>query len=241
VTRPDDAPDAALAQSVFEELGRLSFAEHSLESFLQRVTDAAAGVLPGRPSASVTVLRRGAPSTVAASDPLAAVLDEAQYRAGGGPCVEAATTGGPAEVPDTAAEQRWPAFAALAAEHGFGSVLSHPLPPHEELSAALNIYSPRPHATNEHSRALVARFAAYAAVPVSNLYLYRSAVERAEHLQVALDSRSVIDQAKGILMERFTLTADQAFQALAQVSMENNVRVREVAQRFVANGDLPGR
>src|SRR5690349_2736280 len=73
VTRPDDAPDAALAQSVFEELGRLSFAEHSLESFLQRVTDAAAGVLPGRPSASVTVLRRGAPSTVAASDPLAAV------------------------------------------------------------------------------------------------------------------------------------------------------------------------
>ena len=239
MTRPDHDPDAALAQLVFEELGRLTFAEHSLESFLQQVTDAAARVLPDRPSASVTVLRRAIPSTVAASDPLAVVLDEAQYRAGGGPCLEAATTGSPAEVVDTAAERRWAEFAALAAGHGFGSVFSYPLPPHEQLSAGLNIYSPRPRAADERTRALVARFAAYAVVPVSNMYLYRSAVERAEHLQVALDSRSVIDQAKGILMERFKLTADQAFQALARVSMERNVRVREVAQRFVETGDLP--
>jgi GAF domain-containing protein len=239
VTRPEE-PDAALTQSAFEELGRLSFAEHSLSSFLQQVTDAAARVLPGRPSASVTVLRKNGPSTVAASDPLAVALDEVQYREGDGPCVEAATTGLPAEVPDTAADRRWPVFAAVAAEHGCGSVFSYPLPPHEQLSAGLNIYSPRPHATDERTRALVARFAAYAVVAVSNMYLYRSAVERAEHLQVALDSRSVIDQAKGILMERFKLTADQAFQALARVSMEHNVRVREVAQRFVESGDLPG-
>jgi GAF domain-containing protein len=240
VTRPDQEPDADLAQSVFEELGRLSFAEHSLESFLQQVTDAAARVLPGRPLASVTVIRKRGPSTAAASDPLAVALDEVQYRAGDGPCVEAATTGRPAEVPDTAAERRGTALAATAAEHGFGSVLSHPLPAHEQLSAGLNIYSPRPHATDEHTRALVARFAAYAAVPVSNMYLYRSAVERAEHLQVALDSRIVIDQAKGVLMERFKLTPDQAFQALARISMEHNVRVREVAQRFVESGELPG-
>lgn len=236
--RPDNDPTAP-AQSVFEELGRLSFAEHSLDSVLQKVTDAAARVLPGRPSASVTVLRKGGPATVAASDPLAAALDEVQYRTGGGPCVEAAGTGLPVEVRDTADEQRWPEFALRAAEQGCGSVFSHPLPPHEELSAGLNIYWPGPYATDEHTRALIARFADYAVVPVSNMYLYRNAVERAEHLQVALDSRSVIDQAKGILMERFKLTADQAFQAIARVSMERNIRVREVAQRFVESGDLP--
>lgn len=239
MTRPDERPDAALVQPAFDELGRLSFAEHSLESFLQKVTDAAARVLPGRPSASVTVLRAAGPSTVAASDPLARALDTAQYRLGEGPCVAAASTGLAAEVPDTGAEQRWAAFAALAAEQGFGSVLSHPLPPHEQLSASLNIYSPQPHATDDHTRALVARVAAYAVVAVSNMYLYRSALERAEHLQVALDSRSIIDQAKGILMERFKLTPDQAFQALARVSMEHNVRVREVAERFVESGELP--
>jgi AmiR/NasT family two-component response regulator len=75
-------------------------------------------------------------------------------------------------------------------------------------------------------------------VPVSNMYLYESAVVRAEHLAAALDSRAVIDQAKGVLMERFKLTPDQAFQALTRVSMETNTKVREVAERFVATGEL---
>jgi AmiR/NasT family two-component response regulator len=70
------------------------------------------------------------------------------------------------------------------------------------------------------------------------MYLYESAVERAGHLQTALDSRAVIDQAKGILMERFKLTADQAFQALTRVSMESNTKVRDVAERFVGTGQL---
>jgi AmiR/NasT family two-component response regulator len=70
------------------------------------------------------------------------------------------------------------------------------------------------------------------------MYLYESAVERAGHLQAALDSRAVIDQAKGILMERFKMTADQAFQALARISMESNTKVREVAQRIVDTGEF---
>lgn len=78
-------------------------------------------------------------------------------------------------------------------------------------------------------------------MPVSNTYLYEAAVAQAEHLQTALDSRAVIDQAKGILMERFKLTPDAAFQALTRVSMETNTKVRDVATRFVATGELrPG-
>lgn len=85
---------------------------------------------------------------------------------------------------------------------------------------------------------LVTRLATYAVGPVSNMYLYESAVERAEHLQAALESRAVIDQAKGIVMERYKLTADQAFQILARLSMERNVKLRDIATRVVHTGEL---
>jgi GAF domain-containing protein len=239
VSRPE--PDDEMVRSAFEDLGRLSFAEHSLESLLQRVTDAASQVLPGRPLASVTVLRQGRFTTAAASDRLATDLDALQYREGAGPCVDAATNGRPVELPDVRADGRWPGFAAAAVERGVLSVRSHPLPVREQVRGGLNLYADAPRAGDERTERLIARLADYAVVPVSNMYLYRSAVERAEHLEVALDSRGTIDQAKGILMERYKLTADQAFQALARVSMERNVRVREVADRLVRTGEFPQR
>jgi AmiR/NasT family two-component response regulator len=107
------------------------------------------------------------------------------------------------------------------------------------VSGALNVYGREFPLPDRRSIDAVARVAALAVVPVANRYLYESAVERAAHLQTALDSRAVIDQAKGILMERFKLTADQAFQVLTRVSMETNTKVRDVAERFVRTGVLP--
>jgi hypothetical protein len=118
-------------------------------------------------------------------------------------------------------------------------VLSFPLPVRDQVTGALNVYSRESPLRDRHTLDAVARFAGYAVVPVSNMYLYESAVERAAHLETALDTRGVIDQAKGILMERFRMTADQAFQALTRVSMETNTKVRDVAERFVGTGDLP--
>jgi len=237
VTRPN-APDTDVAQLALDELGRISFAEHSLQSVLQKVTDLTARVLPGEPVTSVTIVTANRASTVAASAPLARELDEAQYTQGTGPCLEAATTGVVVEVPDTDNELRWGPFPKLAAERGCRSMLSFPLPPQELISGGLNVYARSTRPLDERTRQLAARFAAYAVVPVSNMYLYQSAVERAEHLRAALDSRAVIDQAKGILMERYKLSADQAFTALAQVSMESNRKVRDVAERFVETGEL---
>jgi hypothetical protein len=236
VTRPDPRPDDV--QSVFEELGRISFAEHSLQSLVQHVTDVAAQVIPGEPVTSVTILTDGRPRTIAASGPLAEDLDDTQYRLGAGPCLSAATTGRVAEVPDTSADTRWPQFSREAAERGCTRIMSVPLPVQELMPGGLNVYLRGARPEDESAMALATRFAGYAVVPVSNMYLYTSAVQRADHLQAALDSRAAIDQAKGILMERFKLTADQAFQALARVSMETNLKVREVAERFVRTGDL---
>ncbi len=235
---PDD--DAVAVQPAFDELGRLSFAEHSLETVLQRVTALAAGVLPGEPVISVTILGDTRPSTVAASGDLAQDLDELQYRLGSGPCLTAASTGRPAEIVDTRSAGEWAQFAAEAAAAGCGSVLSYPLPVREKAAGALNVYARQFTVSDRRTRALVSRFADYAVVPVSNMYLYETAVERAEHLAAALDSRAVIDQAKGVLMERFKLTPDQAFQALTKVSMETNTKVRDIAERFVRTGELPG-
>ena len=239
MTSPDaDGQDAANVRSAFDELGRITLAEHSLESVVRTVTELTARVLPGEPTASVTILRGGRASTVASSGSLALELDEEQYRLGAGPCLSAAATGQPSEIADTRTDQQWPEFAALAAEAGCDSMVSYPLPGQERVSGALNVYARQLTTADQRTRDLLARLTAYAVVPVSNMYLYEAAVERAEHLQSALDSRAVIDQAKGILMERFRLTPDAAFQALTRVSMETNTKVRDVAMRFVGSGEF---
>jgi len=240
VTRPTaPGPDGDLVQVAFDELGRLSFAEHSLASVLQKVTDLAARVLPGEPATSVTIVSEGRSATVASSDPLALELDQVQYAQGSGPCLEAALTGQLTELLDTRNEQRWGSFPQIAAGRGCRGLLSFPLPPQELITGGLNVYARTAQPLDDRTREVAERFAAYAVVPVSNMYLYESAVERAEHLRTALDSRAVIDQAKGILMERHKLSADQAFGTLAQLSMAHNTKVRDIAERFVHTGELP--
>ena len=236
VTRPDD--ESAVVQSALDELARLSFAAESLESVLTRVTELATRVLPGQPLASLTILSGSRPSTVAASDELAVSLDEFQYRTGAGPCLAAASTGRQAGIPDTRSDPTWPEFAAEVAARGFDSVLSYPLPVQDRVSGALNLYARQIDDSGSRTSTLVSRLAACAVGPVSNMYLYESAVERADHLHAALESRAVIDQAKGILMERFKVTADQAFQMLARRSMERNVKLRDLAARLVHTGEL---
>ena len=78
-----------------------------------------------------------------------------------------------------------------------------------------------------------------AAVPVTNVWLYEESVRTVENLRVALETRAVIEQAKGILMERLKITADQAFDALARTSNDTNTKLREVAQAVVDTGQIP--
>jgi GAF domain-containing protein len=236
VTHPDDD---FVVPPVFEELGRVVVAEQSLDAVLQTVAVLAGQILPGEPVVSVTVVDPDRPSTVASSGDLAVRLDAVQYRLGDGPCLSAATTGRRSAIVDTRRADAWPEFAGEAAAAGVGSVLSFPLPMRGKARGALNVYDADV-AVDERRHTLVSRLADHAVVPVANTFLYESAAERAEHLAAALESRAVIDQAKGILMERFKLTADQAFQALARVSMRTNTKVRDIAERLVRTGELSG-
>jgi GAF domain-containing protein len=142
------------------------------------------------------------------------------------------------EVEDTRTDDRWPDYLTVAVEQGCLSSLSLPLPLHEAVSGGLNVYARDAGAFDEASREFARRFASYAAVVAGNMVVYESALDRARNLEAAMASRAVIDQAKGILMERFKLTPDQAFQALTHVSMQSNTKVRDVAARFVETGEL---
>jgi GAF domain-containing protein len=212
-----------------------------MEELLQTVVGLTKTVMPGPVEASVSLLVKDSPSTVASTGQLASDLDETQYDRDDGPCLHAARTGELTEIADTRTDSRWPDYMPRAAEQGNLSSLSVPLAIDEEeqMSGALNVYSREPHAFDEDSRSAATKFAPYAAVAAGNLHAYRSAVDRADDLQAALATRGVIDRAKGILMDRHELTADQAFHVLARKSMKTGRKVYAVAWDLVHTGQLP--
>ena len=234
-------PQPANAAEALERLGRLSLRELTMESLLQTVADLVKTVLPGNPEASVSLLVKGHPTTVVSTGQLAVDVDESQYESGHGPCLHAARTGELVEVADTRTDSRWPDYMPRAAERGALSSVSVPLAIDldEEVSGALNIYGREADAFDEDARAAAVRFGPYAAVAAGNLHAYQSARDMADNLQAALESRAVIDQAKGVLIERFRLTPDQAFQRLAEVSMHANRKLRDIADDLVRTGVLP--
>ena len=228
------------AARALEELGRLAFHEQSVESFLQRVVELTNVAMPGQGEVSITILTADRPATAAFTGPLARDCDENQYGHGYGPCLHAAVSGELTEIADNRSERRWPDYSQEAAARGALSSLSVPLPVGQRGKAALNIYNRAANAFGDEDRAAAIRFASYAGVAVSNMFAYQDARQLADNLQAALESRATIDQAKGILMERHRLTADQAFQMLAQASMQTNTKLRDVADELVRTGVLPG-
>ena len=131
----------------------------------------------------------------------------------------------------------WPEVAHALADCGCDGLWSHPLAVGPPLAASLNLYVQAGGPPEE--RAAAAAVAVHAAVPVANAWLYAEAVRRADNLELALTSRAVIEQAKGILMGRLRVTADQAFAALVRTSNDRNVKLRDVAQSVVDTGELP--
>jgi GAF domain-containing protein len=234
-------PQPQDAEAALDRLGRLSLRDLTMEGLLQTVADMAKTVMPGNPEASVLLLVKDEPTTVVSTGQLAVELDERQYERGHGPCMHAARTGELTEIPDTRTDDRWPDYTPRAVQAGNLSSLSVPLAidEDEQVSGALNLYARRSDAFDADARSAAMRFGPYAAVAAGNLHAYRSARDTAENLQAALESRAVIDQAKGVLIERYKLTPDQAFQLLAQASMHANRKVRDIADDLVHTGELP--
>ena len=217
----------------FDELSCLVVSDHSVDSVLTAIAEVGKKLLPAASEVSVTLVRGGAAETVATTGPLAVLMDERQYEEGVGPCLTAARTGELVEVSDAASAEQWPLFAAGAREHGVGSSLSVPVKLPEPISAGLNLYSLQKDGFAEQDVELARTLAAYAAVALANLHLYESQKRVADHLERALESRGVIDQAKGILMAQHRYTPDEAFERLVELSQRTNRKLREVADELV--------
>ena len=220
-------------QDAFAELARITLADHSLDSVMERIATLTKTTLGLNGEVSVTLVERGKPSTVAQTGALALELDERQYDRGYGPCLDSIDGGEPLIVSDMQVEPRWPDWAKSAAALGAGSSMSIPVPLQREVSAALNIYSLDRDAFDDAAVELVSTFAAYAGVALANMHLYTAQGQVAEQLQQAMQSRAVIEQAKGILMGQRRCSAQEAFDLLVRLSQSTNRKLRDVAQALV--------
>jgi GAF domain-containing protein len=221
------------ADEAFAQLGRIVLGEQPLVSILEQVVHLAKQVLPPPVEASITFITGDKPATVAFTGELAIELDERQYEADRGPCLDAAASGQLISIPDTSAETRWPRYAQSAVEHGIASSLSIPLPVQRELTGALNFYAKETAAFTEETIELAQTFGAHAAVAVANAHLYESTAALADQMKQAMATRAVIEQAKGVIMRDRGCSPDEAFDALVRLSQETHLKLRDIAQRLV--------
>ncbi len=183
----------------------------------------------------VSIIERGRLRTPVASHERLRELDEWQYDLGEGPCREAIRQHCTVRVDDLATDPRWPTWgAAMAEELGIRSSLSFRLFTRPDDSwGVLNVYSRTPHAFSEDDEVHGQVVAAMAAVALA-----RSIND--EQLARALESRTVIGQATGIIMERYDLDEKRAFDVLRRISSHENVKLRDLAVQVVTDHPLEG-
>ncbi len=215
---------------------------------LRLVVGAASAIVPDADLVSVTLREPdGTFHTPVETDPVAVRLDQVQYDHGEGPCVESARPDGPAigRSTDLANDPRWPSFGPAAAGYGYHSVLATALLPDarpSRRSGALNIYSSRPGAFDSQAVDLALLLATHASLALAHTDAVAAAELETAHLRRAVEGRDVIGQAKGILMQRRGITADEAFDVLRRASQDLNVKLADVARALATRHtevDLP--
>jgi GAF domain-containing protein len=214
---------AALAQATRE-----ISSSHDLPGVLDTIVHAVRRSCPGVDHAGISVKHKdGTIETLAATDPLVTALDDLQYQLGEGPCLSAIFDETPVvTINDAARETRWPSFIPPAVELGLRSQLGLRLYVENTTMGGLNLYSTVARTIDPDVLATAELFAASAALALGK-------ARQEEDLYSALSTRKVIGQALGLLMERYELDEDRAFQYLARVSQHSNHKLRDVAAEMV--------
>jgi GAF domain-containing protein len=225
--------EAADGASGYAELSKITLGDEPLAAILERVVHIACRVLPIPVEASITLVTRDNPETLAFTGDVALALDERQYEAERGPCLDAAAAGQRVLIQDLNDETRWPQYSEAAVASGVLGSLSVPLPVQKDVTGAINFYARTVDAFSDEAIDMAETFAGHAAVAVANAHLYETTAALADQMKQAMATRAVIEQAKGIIMRDRGCTADEAFDALVKLSQEAHVKLREVAQRLV--------
>lgn len=231
-----DHGSAAGEYQLASQLGDLARSLHqeTPEAVLETVVAAAIELIPGVEEASLSIVtgRKNVETVAPSSEPLRR-LDDAQVELAEGPCLESIYEERTIRVPDMATENRWPRFARRAAEAGVGSMLAFQLYVEGDNLGALNLYSSQIAAFNDESEHIGLIIASHAAIALAD-------AQKVSQLHQAVESRDLIGQAKGILMERYKITGHQAFLLLTKASQHTNRKLHAVADELVNSGELDG-
>jgi len=227
------------------ELLHLVMSTPDVESYLHDLAVMAGDVSPVIAGVGVTLQRDGQVLSVATSNALAASVDEVQYGLDTGPCLESLRTGTLVDVPDVARETRWDGYPDHALSRGVRSSLSVPLGVAGQTVGALNAYGAEPDIFTADLANQIRTFAAQAEVALALALRSAEQSDAVQQLHAAMQSRSVIDQALGILMARQQCTADDAFAVLRAGSQSRNRKVSDIAADIITSttghAPLPGR
>ena len=216
-----------------------------LAAFLTRVSEIAARDLSESPETegavhcSVTVGRQNRKATVASSDAIASAMDERQYASGQGPCEESVVTQKPVYVPDIRADRRYPRYAAAMADSEMRSIFAAPipLPPTSKAEAALNCYCSAVDGFTPGLRDRVQELGALVSKAVHLAVKFANEADKSADLAAALESRTAINLAAGVIMAQSGYTQAQAIEVLKKASNHRNLKLRDVAAAVLARFD----
>ncbi len=226
--------DGELLSETFVELTDTMVAGFDVIDFLHVLTDRSVQLLDASAAGLLLADPRGELRVVAASSEAARLLELFQLQNDQGPCLDCFRTGRPVQAADLAASAaRWPRFAPAARQAGFAAVQALPMRLREQVIGALNLFradaGPLPPAEIRVGQAL----ADVATISLLHERGMRHSDTLNEQLQAALNSRVVIEQAKGKLAERLGVDMDQAFNLLRDRARTSNLRLSDLAQAFI--------
>lgn len=227
--------DAAAVQRA-EQFARISaelLANQAEQPTLERIVHLAVETIPACDSCGI-FLKQGEKSvvTAASTDPLVDKAHALQQQLGQGPCLETIWQLDTCLIDDLRAETRWPEWVSRAADLGIGSALSLRLQTAGATLGSLNLYATDPRAFDHTDVAIASIFARHAAAALD-------AVKEVSGLRTALRSRQLIGVAQGMLMQRYRLSLDQSFEVLRRYSQDENIKLRDLAEQLVHEGQLP--
>jgi GAF domain-containing protein len=215
------------------DLSALPAAEPDPQRLLARMATLVRSAIPGADWVSITVGSPTNPQRLGSDSVEAQDFDGRQVRAGEGPCWDAYRTGTVVVADDVTADPRWPGLARLAQDSDVRSVIAVPVREEGATTGALNIYARRTGAVGPAGQRIAVLAAAAVAGILRNVAERESMQALAANLERALTSRAEIDQAKGIVMARLGVSADDAFARLVQLSSHLNVKLRDLATLII--------
>jgi GAF domain-containing protein len=228
------AVSAAGLRQALDQLADLRSSPVTVEEALERVMASADALFGVDGTALMLVDRDQALRNLAVSDPRAGLLEELQEEHGEGPCVDAFEDKQPVAADDLATDDRWPAFAPAAAGGGLVAVLASPIPYSDQAVGVVAVFAGDPHPWTEAEQEAIVAFTELVALLILNAMEASERGKLAGELQLALSSRVVIEQAKGVLVGRHGLTTRQAFERLRRQARDQRRPLSEAARAVVS-------